>query len=103
MSEMMQSHIEVVEGAGGPKARIAGSRIRVEDVAIWHEKVGMPVDEIVYHYPTITLADAYAALAYYWDHRDELERNMREGQAFVDEFRRTYTGPIEEKLDQRHA
>ena len=36
----------------------------------------MSPDEIVHAYPTITLADVYAALAYYWDHRDEIEQRI---------------------------
>lgn len=103
MSDVIHGHIEVVEGAGGPKARISGSRIRVEDIAVWHEKLGISPDEIVLHHPTLTLADIYAALAYYWDHRDEIEREMSEGRAFVDEVRRSNTGPLEKKLGRRHA
>ncbi len=65
MVDTIREHIDVVPGEGGPKAQIAGRRIRVQDVALWHEKRGMSLDEIVYRYPTITLADVYAALAYY--------------------------------------
>lgn len=33
--DVVGAHIAIVEGAGGPKAVIAGSRIRVQDVTIW--------------------------------------------------------------------
>ena len=100
MTDVIREHIEIVEGAGGPKPRIAGHRIRVQDVVIWHEKLGMSPDEIVFHYPTITLSDVYAALAYYWDHRDEIERAIADEHAFVEEFRRHHIGPLEEKMQQ---
>lgn len=70
----------------------------MQDVALWHEKLGMSVDEIVYQYPTIRLADVYAALAYYWDHRNETERATRQERAVVDEFRRSHLGPLQPKL-----
>ena len=70
MADLIQEHIEIVSGADGPKPRVVGSRIRVQDVVVWNEKLGMAPDAIVLHYPTITLADVYAALAYYWDNRD---------------------------------
>lgn len=70
----------------------------MQDVALWHEKLGMSVDEIVYQYPTITLADVYAALAYYWEHRNEIERAIRQERAVVDEFRRSHLGPLQRKL-----
>ena len=87
MIDVVGAHIEIVEGAGGPKARIAGSRIRVQDVAVWYEKMGMTADEIVAAYPTITHAEVFAALAYYWDHRDEIEREIADGNAFAEMLR----------------
>ena len=101
MAEVIREHIEIVPGAGGPKPRIAGHRIRVQDVAVWHEKLGMSPDEIVHDHPTITLADVYAALAYYWDHRDEIERAIADEHALVEDLRRDYSGPLQEKL-KRH-
>ncbi len=98
MADVIREHIEIVEGAGGPKPRIKGSRIRVQDVAIWHEKLGMSPDEIVQDYPQLTLADVHAALAYYWDHRDEIERRMAEEDAFVEQIRKLYPSPLKEKL-----
>lgn len=101
MADVVREHIEVVQGANGSTARIVGHRIRVQDVAIWHEKLGMAPNEIVHHYPTITLADIHAALAFYWDHRDEIERAIADEHAFVDELRRTSTSPLQEKLKRR--
>ncbi len=99
MLDVSKEHIEIVEGPGGPKPRIAGHRVRVEDIVIWHEEIGMSAQEIVQEYPTITLADVYAALAYYWDHCEEMDRMMAEGRAFVEEFRHTHAGPLKEKLN----
>src|SRR3954453_2622577 len=72
-TDTIRRHIEIVAAAGGPKAMIAGHRVRVEDVVVWHEKLGMSPDEIVDAIPTITLADVHAALAYYWDNREDLD------------------------------
>jgi uncharacterized protein (DUF433 family) len=98
LTDVVRAHIEIVEGAGGPKARIAGSRIRVQDVALWYEKLGLSADEIVDQYPTITLADVHAALAYYWDHRDEIERALAEERSLYEALSRREPGPLQEKL-----
>src|SRR3990170_9132436 len=104
MADVIREHIEVVHGAGGPKPRIAGHRIRVQDIVVWHEKLGMSPDEIVHDHPTITLADVYAALSYYWDHRDEIERAIKEEQALANELRKRDIGPLRQKLKhQRHG
>lgn len=102
MTDVMRQHIEIVQGAGGPKVRIAGTRVRVMDVAIWHEKMGMSPDEIVDSFPTVTLADVYAALAYYWDNRDEIERAIEVDRVESAELRRLIgPGPLTEKLRRR--
>ncbi|HKG24663.1 MAG TPA: DUF433 domain-containing protein [Thermomicrobiales bacterium] len=89
----------MVEGAGGPKARIAGHRIRVQDIVVMHEQLGQSVDEIVEQLPTITKADVYAALAYYWDNREEIEAKMAQDHAYVEEMRLALgPSPLEGKL-----
>jgi uncharacterized protein (DUF433 family) len=91
-------HIEIVRGAGGPKPRIAGSRIRVQDVVIWHEHRGMSVDEIIEQFPDISRADVYAALAYYWDHKDEIDARISADEDYIDEFLRDHHEPIEARI-----
>jgi uncharacterized protein (DUF433 family) len=70
-------------GTCGGKPRIDGHRITVEDVAVWHERVGMSPDEIVSALPTITLAEVHAALAYYFENRERRDTDIREGEEFV--------------------
>jgi uncharacterized protein (DUF433 family) len=70
-------HITKTPGICGGRACIAGHRIRVMDIVTWHEMRGYSPDEIVDIFPGITLADVYAALAYYFDHRDEIEADFR--------------------------
>jgi uncharacterized protein (DUF433 family) len=78
-----KEHIVITPGICGGKPRIAGHRIKVQDIVIWHETMGMSPDEIVYQYPIINLADVYAALTYYHDHREEIRQHMEDGEAFA--------------------
>ena len=100
MSTTAEGRIARTPDVCGGKACIAGHRVRVLDVVIWHEHQGMTPDEIVSHVPTITLADVHAALAYYFDHLGEIQQEMREERALVDEFRRTHTSLLQSKLRQ---
>ena len=70
-------------GVCGGKPRIAGTRIRVEDVVVWHELQGKSSNEIVSDFPQLSLADVHAALTYYFDHREEIQRQMREAREFA--------------------
>ena len=95
---VFNSHIEITPGTCGGKPRIAGHRIRVEDVVVWHERMGHSADEIVSRYPQLSLADVYAALAYYHDHRVEIDGQMEADEKFVEEMRRLYPSKLEAKL-----
>ena len=99
--DVSREHIEVVEGAFGPKPRIRGSRIRVEDIMNWHERDGTSADEIVKDFPQLTHDDVYAALAYYWDNKDEMDRMIAEGDAWVEEYRRNHTSPFQEAIERQ--
>ncbi len=81
-----KTHIEATPGTCGGRPRIAGHRIRVQDVVVWTEQ-GQSPDEIVADFPQLSLADVYAALAYYHDHREEIDRQMREDDQFVERMR----------------
>ena len=62
----------------------------------------MSPDEIVDAYPTLTLTDVHAAIAYYWDQRAEIERQIEEERAAIEELRRRIgPGPLTEKLRRR--
>ena len=74
-------HIEVSPGVAGGKPRIAGRRIKVQHVAVWHERMGLKPDQIAEEYG-LELADVHAALAYYFDHRETIDNNIRDDAAF---------------------
>ena len=92
----------IVRRQGVCEARgcIAGHRVRVLDVVVWHEHQGMTPDEIVSHVPTISLGDVHAALAYYFDHIEEVQEEMRVERALAEEFRRYHHSLLETKLRQ---
>jgi hypothetical protein len=47
----------------------------------------MTPDEIVSHVPSITLADVHASLAYYFDHIEEIQEEMRAERALANAAR----------------
>jgi uncharacterized protein (DUF433 family) len=95
-------HIVSTPGTCGGRPRIAGSRIRVQDIVVWHEAHGLSPDEIVSQFPGLTLADVYAALMYYHDHREEIRQHMRDAEAFVEAFKQCYPAKILD-LDAPHG
>ena len=103
MTPVISEHIQITPGVCGGKPRIAGHRIRVQDVAIWYEKLRMSPDDIVYHYPSITLADVHAALTYYYDHLDEIRQDIRESEAVACQLAGQTPSILQRKLSERNV
>lgn len=101
MLQSPASHIEIKPEVCGGKPCVAGTRIRVQDIYVWHSLQGQSADEIVSRFPTLTLGDVFAALAYYWDHQEEISQQMRDETAFVEDLKRQQTSPLTRKLGAR--
>jgi uncharacterized protein (DUF433 family) len=102
-SAPVRATIEVTPGVCGGKPRIAGTRIRVQDIYVWHELQGQTADQIVSQYPHLTMGSVYAALAYFWDHREEILRQMRAEEAYAEVARRKYGSPLRETQARRNG
>jgi uncharacterized protein (DUF433 family) len=90
-TRIQYAHVVRTPGTLGGEARIEGHRIRVRDIVAARDQGAITPEEIVATvYPTLTLAQVYSALAYYEDHREEIERAIEEEERFVDEFRKEH-------------
>jgi len=100
---VMREHIVSAPGTCGGKPRIAGSRIQVTHLAIMHERQRMSPGEIVSELPHLTLADVYAALAYYHDHREAINAEIAADRAWYEEQRARQPSKLQETLKARKA
>ena len=103
MERPIIKHIEKIPGVCGGRACISGHRIRVVDVVTWHEKRGYCPDEIVALFPGISLADVYAALAYYFDNREEIEDDFRRADQSAAWVTANIPSKIPAELRERHG
>ena len=83
MENILAQHITKTPGVCGGRACIAGHRIRVMDIVVWHERRGYTATQVVEMFPGITRANVHAALAYYFDHVEEIENDFREDQQWA--------------------
>src|SRR5262245_10059245 len=93
----IEHHIESTPGVAGGKPRIAGHRITVHDIVIWHERLGRSRDEIASEYD-LSLADIHAALTYYFDHRAQIDREIADGEEFAAALRNAAPSKVTQKL-----
>ncbi len=100
---VIREHIVSTPDACGGKPRIAGSRIQVKHVVVMHERQGMTPEAIVSEFPHLTLADVYAALAYYHDHREEITADIKAEREWYEEMKAKHPSRLQEKLNARMA
>jgi uncharacterized protein (DUF433 family) len=95
---VITKHIEITPGVLGGKPRIAGHRIAVAHIALMYLKMGISVEEIAGKYD-LELASVHAAMTYYYDHREEIDRRTAESRTLVEELKRnSQPSPLQEKL-----
>lgn len=81
----------------GGKPILAGTRIKVSDVVIEVKRMGMTPDEVVQAHPHLSLAQVHAALAYYDNHMDDIEREIAEDRRMDKKMRRGFVSILERK------
>ena len=87
-------------GTCGGQPRIAGTRIKVKHIAVWVQNMGRTPAQVVADYPHLTMAQVHAALAYYWSHREEVQRDIESEEKLIAELL-AQAGPS--KLQERLA
>ena len=97
MDTVLECHIEITPGVRGGKPRLAGTRITVDDVVVMHLRLGQSVPEIAGRYD-LDPAAVYAAMAYYYDHRDEIDRSIEADRVYAEAFQRDNPSPLQEKM-----
>ncbi len=97
MSDVTVLSIDTI--VSNPKIRrgrpiIAGTTLMVQDVAAHHIYKKYTPEELAYQLQ-ISLAQVHAALAYYYDHKDEIDTQIEENDRLIREAK-------EQGFGQRH-
>ncbi len=74
--ETGHSHIAIKKGVCGGNPIIKGTRISVANIAGFY-LMGFGPEEIQRELPHLTLAQVYDAIAYFLDHRDDINRRLQ--------------------------
>ncbi len=77
---------------------IIGTGIRVLDVAIRYEVMGMSPEDIVVALPHLNLSQVHDALSYYYEHKSEIDRNWQNAIKKVGSIKKSSISSVEKKL-----
>jgi uncharacterized protein (DUF433 family) len=94
----MSNYIEVAPGTRGGKPKLSGTRITVADIVLMHRRLGRALEEIAGTYD-LPLAATYAAMAYYYDHKDEIDQSLDEEEGMAEAFKKNNPSRLREKLE----
>jgi uncharacterized protein (DUF433 family) len=101
---VIAEHIGIRPGYCGGEPHILGHRIKVKHVALWHEQGALTPAQIAATHPGLALADIHAALAYYYDHREEIRAAIADEDRLVEELKANAgSSLLQDKLRQRNA
>jgi uncharacterized protein (DUF433 family) len=84
MTTVAVGHV-VIDDRG--RARVEGSRIRVIDLVMARMANGWTPEQLQQQYPHLTLAQVYAALAYYHANKQQLDAEIEQSGRVADEMR----------------
>lgn len=96
MQPVVMSHI-VIDERG--VAWIAGTKIKVREIALDKTAYGWSADEIYEQHPYLSLTQIHAALAYYYEQRAAIDAEIAAGLAEADRLRQeNLDSPLRRKL-----
>ena len=72
MPKLDYRNVEIDPARCGGQPVVAGTRIRIATILVCYRQ-GMGIEEIVQQYPGLRPADVHDALAYAYDHSEEIE------------------------------
>ena len=76
---------------------VAGTRVRVVDIVVEYEYLNRSPDEIINAHPHLKLEQVHDALSYYYEHRNEMDRKIKEDKQFIERLAEI------RKIDNRDA
>ncbi|MBI3362086.1 MAG: DUF433 domain-containing protein [Chloroflexi bacterium] len=81
-------YIEMRRGAGGLSAVVKGTRIAVANIVGYIQRAGQTPETLAKDImPHVSLAAIHDALSYYYEHKDEIDREMAQN---TEEWSRNY-------------
>ena len=86
LSETRYEHI-ILNEARMPM--IAGTTMKVVELVLDHLAYGWSPEELHFQHPGLTLGQIHSALAYYWDHKAELDHDIEQRLQVVDQLQQT--------------
>lgn len=90
LTETRYEHIQVTEDQ---VPMIVGTTMKVVELITNHLAYGWSPEELHFQHPYLSMGQIHSALAYYWDHKTELDQDVEERLESVDQIQKVTSPP----------
>ena len=81
---------------------IIGTTMKVIELVLDSKAYGWSPEELQFQHLYLTMGQIHSALAYYWDHQEELDKDIEERLQFVDQLQqKTKPTSLEKRLREK--
>mgnify|MGYP003393360989 FL=1 len=91
-------YISIDPKISGGQPVVSGACMKVMDIAIKYELMGMSADEIISEYPHLKLEQIHDALSYCYEHKEVFDKKYRDDQSFLTQLKKQYPSKLKTKL-----
>ena len=77
---------------------ITGTRIRVIDIAIEYDRLGLTPDQIIDAHPHLTLEAIHDALSYYYENRSMMDKEIKSKKDMIRKLAQKGPSILKEKI-----
>jgi uncharacterized protein (DUF433 family) len=82
----------------GGEPVISGTGIRVLDIAIRYEIMGMSPEDIIVAFPHLNLSQVHDALSYYYEHKNEIDKTWKDAIKSTEAIKKIRPSILEKKI-----
>ena len=100
VKELRHPYITTNKKMRGGQAIISFTGIRVLDIAIRYEIMGMTPEDIIVAFPHLNLSQVHDALSYYYEHKSEIDKMWKSSLREVQTTKRSHPSILEKKIDK---
>ncbi|OGW55070.1 MAG: hypothetical protein A2Y48_10540 [Nitrospirae bacterium RIFCSPLOW2_12_42_9] len=98
VKKVRHPYIAVNKRIRGGEPVVSDTGIRVLDIAVRYEVMGMSPEDIIVALPHLNLSQVHDALSYYYEHKNEIDKKWKEAIKKTEALKKTHPSILEKKV-----
>ena len=98
VKQIRHPYISTDKKIRGGEPIISGTGIRVLDIAIRYEIMGMSPEDIIVAFPNLNLSQVHDALSYYYEHKNQIDKTWKDAIKNVEAIKKIHPSILEKKI-----